>query len=172
MQGWKRLVVSVCLFLLVLGTAGPVLAGEKASAEDVYNLVLAAASTLEQLGENGLVAFNSDGEFSVKDTYVWVINCEAQRIVAHPNNKLIGLDITKIIDKNTDESKRKALVMELCQCVKNPNGLWTEYWWEKLGAPEPSRKIAFTLQVPNQPYQVSAGIYDDILTVAELNGTR
>ena len=52
---------------------------------------------------------------------------------------------------------------------KDPNGVWVEYWWEKLGEEKPARKISFMVQVPGQPFQVTAGIYDDSTSVEELN---
>ena len=110
-------------------------------------------------------------EFIWKDSYVWAVNCGEKRLVAHPNKKLLGLDLSKIYDKNPDESKRKIHNLEMCEGANKPNGIWVEYWWEKLGETQASRKISFMIQVPGQPYQVTAGIYDDSTTIEELNGT-
>ncbi|BBO69835.1 hypothetical protein DSCA_37650 [Desulfosarcina alkanivorans] len=158
--------------VLVIFAQASIVGADETTAEDVYNLVLNASNMLEELGEEGLTAFNTDGEFSLKDTYVWVVNCDEKRVIAHPNNNYIGLDLTKVKDKHRDESKRRPFVVEMCAEKDNANGVWVEYWWEKLGQSEPARKISFMVQVPNQPYQVTAGIYNDTMTVSELNGTR
>ena len=76
----------------------------------------------------------------------------------------------KLYDKNPDESKRRLHNLELGESAGNPYGVWVEYWWEKLGKKEPARKIGFMIQVPGQPYQVTAGIYGDDTKVEALNG--
>ena len=166
---------AVAMFTVFLGFlmtfAGMGFAEEKATPQEVYDKVLAAAQMIEQLGPEGLKALSDTKEFVWKDSYVWAVNCSEKKLVAHPNKKLIGLDLSKIYDKNPDASKRKLHNLEMCEGVANPNGVWVEYWWEKLGEDKPSRKISFMIQVPGQPYQVTAGIYDDTTTLEELNKT-
>ena len=69
--------------------------------------------------------------------------------------------------------KGKRFFQELCEKAKNPNGGWVEYWWGKPGASEGTlfRKIAFVIQVPGTSYQVAAGIYNESITLAQLNET-
>ncbi|MCF8128790.1 MAG: cache domain-containing protein [Deltaproteobacteria bacterium] len=166
----KSVVVTLMLsFLAVVPVMA--LAEEKATPQEVYDMVLKAATVVEQLGPEGLEALSDTKEFIWKDSYVWAVNCSEKKLVAHPNKKLIGLDLSKVYDKNPDESKRKLHNLEMCEGVSNPNGVWVEYWWEKLGEKKPSRKISFMIQVPGQPYQVTAGIYDDTTTIEELNKT-
>jgi len=158
--------VSIILTFTSLGFAQ-----EKATPDEVYEMVLKAAQVIEQLGPEGIAVLSDTKEFVWKDSYVWAINCSEKKLVAHPNKKLIGLDLSKIYDKNPDESKRKLHNLEMCEGCKNPNGAWVEYWWEKLGEEKPYRKISFIIQIPDSPYQVTAGIYDDSTTIEELNKT-
>lgn len=163
----KKFFIVTVLMLNVL-VAANVFAGEKATAKEVYDMVVKAANVLESLGEGGLVAFNDPkGEFTWKDTYVQVYNCEAHQVVGHPNTKLL----TTPPDEwwKTQDKKGKYLTQALCEASKNPYGGWVEYWWPKMGETEPSRKVTFIIQVPKRPYQVSAGIYDDKITIEELN---
>ncbi len=164
----KIKVIVVSVMLLITSLFQNALAAEKATPAEVYEMVLKAAEVIEQLGEEGLSAFMQKGEFTWKDSYVFVFNCSKLELAAHPNNKLIGLNMSKLWDKNKDKSKRKLHVVELCQRSTNPNGAWVEYYWEKLGETEPARKISFIIKVPGQPYEVSAGIYDDSMTLEEL----
>ena len=143
-------------------------AEERATPEEVYQKVVDAAIMIESLGEDGLKALSNTKEFVWKDSYVWAVDCEKGVCVAHPNEKYIGLELNKVWDKNKDESKRKLFNLELCEGSKNPFGVWVEYYWERLGYDEPQRKISFMINVPNQPYQVTAGIYDDETSVQEL----
>ena len=144
---------------------------EKATPQEVYDMVLKAAMMIEQLGEEGLNALSDTKEFVWKDSYVWAVNCGEKTVAAHPSKKYIGMDLSKIYDKHPDESKRKLHNLEMCDGASNPNGIWVEYWWEKLGEEKPARKISFMIQVPGQPYQVTAGIYDDSVSIEELNAT-
>jgi cytochrome c len=163
----KKFVILLVIMLNVLAVAN-VRAGEKATAKEVYDMVVKAANVLESLGEEGLVAFNDPkGEFTWKDTYVQVYNCEAHRVVGHPNTKL--LEIPPDEWWKTQDKKGNYLTQALCEASKNPYGGWVEYWWPKKGETEPSRKVTFIIQVPKRPYQVSAGIYDDKITIEELS---
>jgi len=142
--------------------SNPAWAGEdKATAEDVYDLVLKAHGVLSSLGEKGLEAFNDPkGEFVYKDTYVFVQQCP-KYVVAHPFalDKLKGKDLTGVYPhQNT-----------LCEGAKNPKGTWVEYQWPKPGETKPSRKIGFIIPVEGTPYAVVASIYSDDLSVDELN---
>jgi hypothetical protein len=143
-------------------------AGESATSEEIYDMVLKGAKVLEQLGEEGLVAFNDpEGEFAWKDTYVQVYSCEKQQIVGHINPALLTWTPEKFAE--IQDKKGNYITKLICEGSKNPNGSWVEYWWPKAGETEASRKITFVIQVPGHPYQVSAGIYDDKLTLEDLN---
>lgn len=143
-------------------------AGDRATAQEVFEMVLKGASVLENLGEEGLVAFNDPkGEFAWKDTYVQVYNCEAHKTVGHPNAGYLAFPPDKWW--NVQDKKGTYFTRLLCEAAKDPYGGWVEYWWPKVGETEPSRKITFIIQVPGTPYQVSAGIYDDTLSIEELN---
>jgi signal transduction histidine kinase len=62
------------------------------------------------------------------------------------------------------------ILREICgAAAKNPNGSWIEYQWPKRGETEASRKVTFVIQVPNTPWQVTSGIYDDNISLEELN---
>jgi hypothetical protein len=157
----KHLAISilVCLFII---TGNTVWAQEdKATAEDVYNLVLKAHEVISSLGKEGLEAFNDPkGEFVYKDTYVFVQECP-KYVVAHPFalDKLKGRDLSGVYPhQNT-----------LCEGAKNPNGTWVEYQWPKPGETKPSRKVGFIIAVEGTPYAVVASIYSDDLSIDELN---
>ncbi len=163
----KQVVVGMLVCFCILTGATAWADEGKATPQEVYDMVLKGGAVLESLGEKGLAAFNDPkGEFTWKDSYVQVYNCEARQCVGHPNPK--NLTYTPEVWWNFQDKKGTYLTQNLCEAAKNPNGAWVEYWWPKPGETEPSRKITFIIQVPNTPYQVSAGIYDDKLTIEEL----
>ncbi len=160
------LAAAVVLSMIALTAA----AQDMATPQEVYDKVVAAAATLEQLGPDALPAFNDPkGEFVWKDSYVFVIDCKKDVIVAHPNNKLIGLKNSVVKDKPGNIREPKVLGYELCKAAENPNGGWVDYYWEKLGSDKPERKISFVVSVPGQAYTVAAGIYDDKTDIDALN---
>ena len=168
----NMILMAMALFLSLSLVCAPSYAGEKATADEVYELIIKAVPVVEELGEPGLDAFKDPkGEFVYKDTYVLALDCTNMVLVAHPNNKLIGLDLKNNQDKNPDPAKRKNHDREICQVSKQPNGGWVEYYWEKLGSGQPARKISFAIQVPGTDYTLVSGIYDDATSVDELNAS-
>lgn len=167
----KTLVCLALLLSMVASLTATAHAAEKATPQEVYEKVLEAAEVVEQLGEEGLAAISDTKEFIWKDSYVWAINCPKGVVAAHPSKKFIGRDISATTDKNPDESKRKKHNLELCDGASNAYGVWVEYWWERLEDNKPARKISFMIQVPGQPFFVTAGIYDDSTSVEELNAS-
>ncbi len=99
--------------------------------------------------------------------YVQVYNCEAQKIVGHITPKLLKWTPEKFA--GIQDKKGNYITELICEGSKDPNGSWVEYWWPKAGETKPSRKITFVIQVPGLPYQVSAGIYDEKLSLKMLN---
>ncbi len=143
-----------------------VYAGDQATPQEVIQKVKEAADYLSKKGEAGLADFNKKGTKWVwKDTYIFVYCCKKGTVAAHPiKPKLVGKNLMGLKD-----IKGNMLFVRLCEAAKNPKGGWVEYWWPKPGEKKPSRKISYILQVPGQPYQVAAGIYNDKITVDELN---
>ncbi|MEA3223829.1 MAG: cache domain-containing protein [Thermodesulfobacteriota bacterium] len=105
------------------------------------------------------------GRWVWKDTYVWVLDCAKWTDATHPiKPKLVGMNLRGIKDPTG-----KFFFVAFCEVAKNPNGGWVEYMRPKVGEKKPSRKITYVLQVPNSPYQVAAGIYDENVSLNELN---
>ncbi|WP_022666394.1 cache domain-containing protein [Desulfospira joergensenii] len=160
----------MALAALVLGWGSSCFAEESATPQEVFDLILKAVPVVEQLGEEGLAAFNDpNGEFVYKDTYVLAVDCAKMVMAAHPNEKLVGKNLKGFMDKNPDPAKRKEPNVEMCEAGKQPNGGWTEFYWVKLGDDQPLRKINFSIQVPGTEYTLIAGIYDEHTSLEELN---
>ena len=142
----------------------------KVTPEDIIIMVQKAAKFLEEKGEAGLAEFNDpEGPWVWSGTYVFVFNCEKGIIVGHPNKELIGVELAS----RTDEKGIQYNLL-LCGEAKNPTGGWVEYWrptdvMDEKGEAQFRRKISYMMQVPGQPYQVGAGIYEPTMTVDELN---
>lgn len=161
-----KLSLVLSLMLVLIFSVVPAFAEEKATPEEVYENVVQAAEVMKSMGAEGLVAFNDPkGEFVWKDTYVLVTSCKEGKIAAHPSEKVRGLSTEDIKDKKTG----RLFMKDFCESL-NPNGRWTEYWWNKLGSDKIFRKLLFVIPVEGSPYEVAAGLYDENLSLEELNG--
>ena len=158
------------LFMAVFFTlTGLCSAAETANPQEGFDMVVKGAYLLENLGEEGMPAFNeANGEMSWKDTYVQVNNCDARHMPGHPSPKLRAFTPEQFW--NLKDPNGVYIIREICQAAaKYPNGSWVEYHWPKRGETIPSRKVTFVIQVPDTPWQVTAGIYDDGISLKELN---
>jgi len=162
-------------FAFLLGITAA-LATESATPEEVIKKVKEAAVYLEKNGKSGLKTFDSaESPFVWKDTYVFVHECPAGLVnVAHPVPETKPQKTTAAKD-----ATGHVIGPAQCEAAARLGGGWHEYmWWKPVKAEDgtqltyakkPSRKVAYILSVKGQPYQVGAGIYNDTLTVEELN---
>jgi len=164
------------LVATVLALASPAaLAGDTATPQEVIAKVKEAAAYLAKEGEAGLATFDSaDSPFVWKDAYVFVWDCASDTVVAHPVTASRGLTISELKDETG-----KALGEPMCAAAGRPGGGWVEYMWPKPAAQkgsdglaytgDPARKVTYVLDVDGEPYQVGAGIYDNTLTIDQLD---
>ena len=151
------------LFCLLTLTAH---ADDSATPGEVIQKVREAADFLSKAGDAGLTAFaDKAGKWVWKDTYVWCAQLrQADRMRHIPSTRnswgppLAGMK----------DAKGNYFFVQLCDKCKEPKGAWVEYWWPKVGEKQPSRKISYVLSVPDSPYQVAAGIYDEQIPLEEL----
>lgn len=160
----------------IAAAIGPVaaLADDAVTPEEVIAKVREAAAYLGKEGEAGLAAIGAEGSpFIWKDTYVFVYDCAADVIVAHAVPASRGLKISGLKDADG-----KLYGAELCDAAKVPGGSWGEYVWAKpvKGADgqltytrDAFRKVSYMLSVDGHPWQVGAGIYNDPMSLAELD---
>lgn len=162
MRSLKSLMMGVALAVCFATIAR---AEEQATPREVMKKVIEASEFLAKNKEKGLEQFKDPkGPWVFKDTWVFVMVCEKGTQAANPSNaKLVGADLMAIKD-----IKGKMFFVEFCKMAKKPEGGWVEYWWPKMNDTKPVRKIGYVRQVQGMPYQVSAGIYDEKVSMDEL----
>ncbi|HAS50372.1 MAG TPA: calcium:proton antiporter [Gammaproteobacteria bacterium] len=156
---------------LLLGAA-PTLAADPnaATPDEVITKVYEAVQHLNAKGLAGFTDFNNnkDARWVWKDSYVFVYSCRDNVMLGHPlRPDLVGKPILQMRD-----DKDKPLFQELCKAGADADGGWVEYWWPKPGEGRASRKISYahSAEVSFKPdIQVGAGIYDDKMSVEELD---
>jgi len=155
---------------LFAGAARFAAAQDKATPDEIVSKVHEAARVLAksattQTRAAALAPFDEKtGPWVWKNTYVFVVDCGQAIIAAHPvNPELINKDATSLLD-----TQGHPFFWQVCDALKRPSGIWLQYWWPKPGEKEGSRKISYALRAGNTSYVVGAGVYDDKLTIAEL----
>lgn len=159
--------ITVAAAVLLLTTT-PVAASdaERAGADEVVAKVRQAAALIEKEGDAAFITLKDPtSDYVWKDTYVFVVNCDADRVMANPAfPERVGGDIKQHADYSG-----KPYGLELCRTAAKAGGGWIEYFWLVPGGDTPKRKVSFVMSVPGAPYQVGAGIYDATVSVADLN---
>ena len=158
----KKLLMGVAAFC-TMGLSGGAWAADAATADEVVAKVKEAAVDVKAHADVALTEFDKkDGKWAWKDTYVFVLDCSNGTMKAHPSEKVKGMKLADLKDKETGKEFGSAL----CDAAKKTNGGWVEYMWTKPGAEGHHRKVAYVLTAGG--YQVAAGVYDDKLTAKEL----
>jgi cytochrome c len=168
-------VTAALTFTVPANFAPAAFADEAATPQEIIAKVKEAAAYLATEGEAGLALFDAaDTRFVWKDTYVFVWDCLADVVVAHPVPAVRGIAISTVTDVTG-----KTFGPALCNASARPDGGWAEYMWQKPvkqdGADnlayegDAARKVSYMLSVDGQPYQVGAGEYNDTATVEELD---
>ena len=101
-----------------------------------------------------------DSDFVWKDTYVFVLDCDADRVVANPVfPELVGGDV-----KQHGDFAGYPYGLDLCRTADAPGGGWVEYFWVPPGQEKPVRKLSYIRSAMGTTYQVAAGVYDYSMT--------
>ncbi len=148
--------------LLFGALAMPALADdEPAGVFEVVAKVEKAIALLREDEKQALEALGDpDGDFVWKDTYVFVVDCEADRIVSDPAfPELVGGNIRQLVD-----FAGHPFGAELCHMASAPAGSWIESYWVPPGQDEPVRKLSYVRSVHGTSFQVGAGVYDYAMT--------
>ncbi len=121
-----------------------------------------AVDYVSRMGSEAIPEFNSPGgEWSWKNTYVFILDENKSAIVANPETPhLIGTNLLDLRDLMGNQ-----FIKNFFEAASKPGGGWVEYYWPKPGEKQPSRKISLLMQVPNTLYRVGAGIYDEKMSL-------
>ncbi len=158
----KRMTLMALLFV---ATAQAQADPDAAGAAEVIEKVREAARLVARQGEAAFAVIGDPASgFAWKDTYVFVVNCDADEVMANPAfPERVGGDIKQHSDY---DGKRYGL--ELCEVAARPGGGWIEYVWPRRGSNVPLRKVSYVTSVEGRPYQLGAGIYDQTISLEEL----
>ncbi len=152
----RRFCFAVVIWLL-FGVAVLSNASEKATKKECISKTNEA---IDMIGAKGLKATlniinDKTGPFVWKDSYVFAIDNESAKMLAHPfvPPKMIGKSFRSITDK-----QGKAYFQEFLDVANHDGQGWVDYVY-----PNPqgvmSKKVAYVLKVPDEDIILIAGIY-------------
>jgi single cache domain-containing protein len=146
----------------------PSIAAEQrsATAAEVIQKTREAAEYLAKVGEKGIATFKSKNaqSFWKADGYIFVIDCEHGKMLAHPILVLAGTPLKRLHD-----GLNQPLAKPLCENGLKPNGGWFEAYISRPNETKSRRKMVYVRPVPDTTFQVASGIYDATVTLEYLN---
>lgn len=156
MQSIQFMAAAILAAIVLLVAPEPAQSGDRATREEVFMKVHLAMRLLRDKGLESLSEIRDpNGSFVWKDTYVFVVDCDADRVIANPAfPERVGGDIRK----HTDYAGFR-YGDTLCETAGQPGGGWIDYVWLRPGSDEPEPKSSFVMSVPGTSLQVGAGVY-------------
>jgi cytochrome c len=153
----KRKVLVLALMAMFVFGAHQLWAADAATPKEVKAKCEEAAKVLSEKGAAALPEFNDNkGPWVFKDSYVFVYDMTGT-IIGHPvmphlrNKNVLGMK----------DAKGKMFGNDFLAIAKSDKGHgWSEYYWPKPGAKEPTLKVSYILKVPGKDMFVGAGLAD------------
>lgn len=136
-----------------------------ASPKEIIKKLKKARKLLQDRGEEGLeILRDPKSEFTWKDTYIFIIDVEKSLVLSNPVFKeREGGNVREHLDWAGEHYG-----INLCN-LANKGGGWLEFTWAKPNDDKPYRKISYIYPIPGYRYTICAGIYNDDLSIDELN---
>ncbi|MBF0229562.1 MAG: cache domain-containing protein [Desulfamplus sp.] len=131
-------------------------AEEKATKDECIAKVKEAVEMAKALGAEATFAKLNDpkGQFVWKDSYVFCIDIESGKTLAHPiKPKLVGQMM-----KGLKDVKGKLFFVEFINVSKEKGEGWVDYMWPKPGEKEPTPKSTYVMKVEGTTLMMAAGV--------------
>lgn len=154
----KKCIMAIFLLTIASLVSSQVVAGETATKEECVTMCQKALAVAKEKGVDEMLKQINDphGSFVWKDSYIYAINLNNNKVAAHPIKPvLVGKDMSGIKDVNG-----KMFFVEKINLARDKGEGWVDYMWPKPGEKKPSSKTAFVIKVPGEPYAISAGVYN------------
>ena len=148
--------IRIALLIFLLGDCFLITStyAQEISATRVKEKTEKSVRFLQEKGETGLDAISDPESEWAQEPYLFVYDLDG-KIIAHPNNNLIGKKFLGIKDV-----KGKMFPAEFVMVAKSDKGKgWVDYWWPKLKGGKPEQKVSYIMRVPGKDMLVGAGIY-------------
>jgi len=140
--------------LMVFVFAGSVGAAEKATKDECVAKVEQAAKLIQQIGMKAALEkiMDESGPYRWKDSYVFCMDEDMGRLLAHPMTTFIGFPM-----KTWKDADGKLPFVRVLDEIQTREKGWVRYNYQAPGAESPKMKATYYLKVPGQKAVIAAG---------------
>ena len=157
MKKFIKVLSSMLLLFAVFYFVGPCFAQEGATKEECLAKVEEATKLVKKIGlQPALEKFmDKKGPYNWKDSYVFCMDDEMGKLLAHPLSRYIGFPMKTF--KDADGKQPFSRVIEE---IKTKKKGWIQYYYRPSGADIPKLKIVYYLKIPAEKAILCAGYYE------------
>jgi hypothetical protein len=152
-----KVIGSMLILSAILYFAGPCFAQEEATKEECVAKVEEAEKLVKKIGLQPALEklMGKDSSFKWKDSYVFCMDDDTGKMLAHPISRFIGFPM-----KNYKDADGKQPFAKVLEEVKIKKKGWIQYYYRPNGADVPRLKITYYLKVPGEKAILCAGYYE------------
>ena len=155
----RNVVLLIVLIQACLLLPAMVLAEEEATREEIVEMCKKAETLLLTNKEAGIAELiKADGQFSWKDTYVFLMDFDGNMLAHSAIPQLMEKGpLLDLVDKNKENPKK--IIVEFIDIAKTNGTGWMWYMWPKPNSREAVDKFTYIHRVGFTDMFVGAGIY-------------
>lgn len=135
----------------------PVYAQEKATKEECMAKVNEAITLINAEGAESAMEkiMDKNGSYAWKDSYVFCIDSNQGKMLAHPTPRFLGFPM-----KNYRDANGGTPFVEIIEVANSKGAGWKGYKFVEQGKPDIYNKMTYFAKVPGQDIIVCAGYYE------------
>ena len=156
MKKFTKVLGSMLLVLAVFYFVNPCFAQEGATKEECVAKVEEAVKLVKKIGLQPALEklMEKDSSYKWKDSYVFCMDDDTGKMLAHPISRFIGFPMKTYRDADGKQPFAKVI-----EEIKTKNKGWVEYYYRPRGADIPKLKDTYYLKVPGEKAILAAGYY-------------
>ena len=157
MKKFNKVLGSTLSILAVFYFANPCFAQEGATKKECVVKVEEAAKLVKKIGLQPALEklMEKDSSYKWKDSYVFCMDDDMGKLMAHPIARFIGFPMKTYKDADGKEPFAKVL-----KDIKTKQKGWVQYYYRSAGADVPKLKKTYYLKVPGEKAILCAGYYE------------
>ncbi len=156
MKKSSKVLVTILTIVALFYFAGPCAATEKATKDECIAKVEQAAKLIQEVGIEPAMEklMDKSGPYKWKDSYVFCMNTDMGKVMAHPFTRIIGFPM-----KNWKDADGKQPFAKVFDEIGTKEKGWIAYNYQARSAETASEKHTYYLKVPGEQAVLAAGYY-------------
>lgn len=156
MKKFSNVLVPMLTIMALFYFAGPCIAAEKATKKECIAKVEQAAKLIKEIGIEPAMEklIDKAGPYKWKDSYVFCMNTDMGKVMAHPFSRSIGFPM-----KTWKDADGKQPFVKVFDEIETKDKGWIIYNYQPIGAETARLKQTYYLKVPGEQAVLAAGYY-------------